>query len=112
MYAVVIDDGRLCWQPAEDPHSNHELLVAVRAAGVNSADTGATCGTLPRRRPDGHRHPQLEMAGEVVSRWAAGDSVQRLATASWRSSAAAPRPRSPQSTRRMHYPGPRPVAMA
>ena len=40
MHAVVIRDKQLHWEERDDPvPGDTELLVAVRAAGLNGADT-------------------------------------------------------------------------
>lgn len=76
MHAVVIDDGRLRWGERPDPlPGSTELLVAVRAAGLNNADLMQRAGTYP---PPPGGCPDLlgmEMAGEVV---AVGASVHRF----------------------------------
>ena len=68
MHAVVIDRGQLRWQERPDPTcGDHDLLVAVRAAGVNGADLAQRQGHYRRRRGGQSDIPGLEMAGEVVS---------------------------------------------
>jgi len=85
MHAVVIDEGQLCWQERPDPQiGDHELLVAVRAAGVNSADLAQRAGRYPAPPGWPPDIPGLEMAGEVVSvgrlvtRFVLGDRVMAL----------------------------------
>lgn len=85
MYAVVIDDGRLHWQERPDPRvGDHDLLVAVRAAGVNGADLVQRQGHYPAPPGWPPDIPGLEMAGEVVSvgtrvtSFAPGDRVMAL----------------------------------
>jgi NADPH2:quinone reductase len=85
MHAVVIDEGQLYWQERPDPQAgDHELLVAVRAAGVNSADLAQRDGHYPAPPGWPPDIPGLEFAGEVVSvgrrvtRFAPGDRVMTL----------------------------------
>jgi NADPH:quinone reductase len=67
MYAVVIDGGRLQWRERPDPHvGDHDLLVAVHAAGVNGADLVQRQGHYPAPPGWPPDIPGLEMAGEVV----------------------------------------------
>lgn len=87
MHAVVIRDGDLRWEKRPDPEPGAtELLVAVRAAGLNNADLMHRDGRFlppPWASPD---VPKVEVAGEVVSvgrsvkRFSAGDRVMGLAT--------------------------------
>ncbi len=77
MHAVVIDDGRPVWVEQPDPQvGDTELLVAVRAAGLNGADMGQRRGRYPAPPGAPANIPGLEMAGEVV---AVGRQVQRFA---------------------------------
>ena len=85
MKAVVIDRGRLRWQERPDPTcGDHDLLVAVRAAGVNGADLAQRQGAYPPPPGWPPDVPGLEMAGEVVSiggrvtGFAPGDRVMAL----------------------------------
>jgi NADPH:quinone reductase-like Zn-dependent oxidoreductase len=85
MYAVVIEQGQLLWQERPDPvPGDHEILVAVRGAGVNGADISQRAGTYPAPPGWPSDIPGLEMAGEVVAagprvtRFAAGDRVMAL----------------------------------
>ena len=85
MYAVVIEQGQVRWQERPDPEpGDHEILVAVRGAGVNGADISQRAGTYPAPPGWPQDIPGLEMAGEVVAagrrvtRFAAGDRVMAL----------------------------------
>jgi NADPH:quinone reductase len=85
MRAVVIEEGQLAWRERPDPvQVDDELLVAVRAAGVNRADLAQARGQYPA--PPGYPQdvPGLELAGEVlavgsrVTRYAPGDRIMAL----------------------------------
>jgi len=85
MFAVVIEGGSVAWRERPDPvPADDELLVAVRAAGVNSADLAQARGLYPA--PPGYPQdiPGLELAGEVlgtgsrVTRHAPGDRIMAL----------------------------------
>jgi NADPH:quinone reductase len=85
MHAVVIDRGRLLWQERPDPTvGERDLLVAVRAAGVNGADLAQRQGHYPPPPGWPADIPGLEMAGEVVrvgprvTGFAPGDRVMAL----------------------------------
>ena len=85
MYAVVIEQGQLRWQERPDPEpGDHEILVAVRGAGVNGADISQRAGVYPAPPGWPQDIPGLEMAGKVVvagrrvTRFAAGDRVMAL----------------------------------
>ncbi len=85
MYAVVIDEGQLHWRERPDPEpGDHELVVAVRGAGVNGADLAQRAGRYPAPPGWPQDVPGLEMAGEVVAvgarvtRFATGDRVMAL----------------------------------
>jgi NADPH:quinone reductase len=69
VHAVTIVDGRLEWAGKPDPiPGDDEVLVAVRAAGLNSADLLQRRGLYPA--PPGAALPDvpgLEVAGEVVA---------------------------------------------
>ncbi|HEX4818925.1 MAG TPA: zinc-binding dehydrogenase [Acidimicrobiales bacterium] len=77
MHAVTIVDGRLEWTEHPDPEPGAgELLVRVRAAGLNSADRMQVAGFYPAPPGSPADIPGLELAGEVV---AVGAGVQRFA---------------------------------
>ena len=68
MHAVVIRDDQLHWEERDDPvPGDTELLVAVRAAGINwqTSRSGPAC-TL--RRPAGRR---TSRAWNWRARWSA-----------------------------------------
>lgn len=75
MRAVVFEDGQATIGEEADPEPGHrQLLVEVRAAGLNGADLAqAKGGYAPP--PGAPVTGGLEMAGEVV---AAGDGCQRF----------------------------------
>jgi NADPH:quinone reductase len=67
VHAVVIRDNRLLWEEREDPvPGDTELLVAVRAAGLNSADLMQRAGFYPAPAGWPQDVPGMELAGEVV----------------------------------------------
>ena len=67
MHAVVIRDNHLRWEEHEDPvPGDTELLVAVRAAGLNSADLMQRAGFYPAPPGWPQDIPGMELAGEVV----------------------------------------------
>ena len=77
MHAVVIRDGTLHWEARDDPvHGDTELLVAVRAAGINGADMAQRAGGYPAPPGWPQEIPGMEFAGEVV---AAGRQVTLFA---------------------------------
>src|SRR6059058_4466229 len=77
MHAVTIVDGQLEWRERPDPvPAAGELLVRVRAAGLNSADRMQVAGLYPAPSGSPSDIPGLEFAGEVV---AVGDGAQRFA---------------------------------
>ena len=77
MRAVTVTDGDLRWAERPDPVPGHrELLVAVRAAGLNGADMLQRRG-LYAAPPDAPADiPGLELAGEIV---ACGPGVEDFA---------------------------------
>ena len=76
MHAVTIVDGKLEWREHRDPSpGTGELLVAVRAAGLNGADMLQRQGLYPAPPGAPADVPGLELAGEVV---AIGPGVERF----------------------------------
>ena len=68
VHAVVIRDGRLSWEERDDPPcGDTELLVAVRAAGLNGADMAQRLGAYPAPPGWPQDIPGMELAGEVVA---------------------------------------------
>ena len=68
MHAVVIRDGQLHWEERDDPVAGDtELLVAVRAAGINGADIMQRAGRYPAPPDAPADIPGMEVAGEVVA---------------------------------------------
>ncbi len=85
MRAVVIDDGALRWEERADPvPGDTELLVGVRAAGLNGADMLQRRGGYPSPPGVPPDVPGLELAGEVlavgrqVTRFSPGDRVMGI----------------------------------
>jgi len=85
MRAVTIDDGALAIadRPDLEPGPG-EILVAVRAAGINGADILQRKGGYPAPPGSPADIPGLELAGEVVAcgpnaeRFAVGDRVMAI----------------------------------
>ena len=85
MRAVTVVDGALDWREHPDPEPGQgELLVAVRAAGINSADLMQRQGFYPAPPGSPADIPGLELAGEVeragdgVTRFSVGDRVMAV----------------------------------
>jgi NADPH:quinone reductase-like Zn-dependent oxidoreductase len=85
MRAVTIVDGRLEWAEHPDPEpGTGELLVGVRAAGLNGADMLQVQGFYPAPPGSPAAIPGLELAGEVVAigpgvhRFGVGDRVMAV----------------------------------
>jgi NADPH2:quinone reductase len=69
MRAVTIRDQRLSVEDHADPEPGAgEVLVRVRAAGVNGADMHQRLGRYPAPPGSPQDIPGLELAGEVISR--------------------------------------------
>jgi putative PIG3 family NAD(P)H quinone oxidoreductase len=76
MRAATISDGAVEVADHPDPEpAKNEILVRVRAAGLNGADIMQRAGRYPAPPGDPQDIPGLEMAGEVV---ALGPGVQRF----------------------------------
>ena len=68
MHAVVIREGQLHWEERDDPvPGDTELLVSVRAAGLNTADLVQRAGFYPAPPGWPADIPGMEFAGEVVA---------------------------------------------
>jgi NADPH:quinone reductase len=85
MRAVTITDNQLSVEQHPDPEPGHgELLVRVRAAGLNGADLHQLAGGYPAPPGSPPDIPGLELAGEVVScgpgvlRFSEGDRVMAI----------------------------------
>ncbi|HEV2309390.1 MAG TPA: zinc-binding dehydrogenase [Acidimicrobiia bacterium] len=76
MHAVTVADGALRWREHPDPvPGDDELLVDVRAAGVNAADLLQRQGLYPAPPGSPADIPGMELAGVVL---AAGVACQRF----------------------------------
>src|SRR5438128_8009195 len=85
MRAVTIEDGKLAIREHPDPIlGTGELLVRVRAAGLNGADLHQLRGAYPAPPGSPPDIPGLELAGEVaaigpgVTRFEVGDRVMSI----------------------------------
>jgi len=85
VFAVTIVEGSLVWKEHPDPEPGAgDLLVAVRAAGINAADLMQRRGLYPAPPGAPVDIPGLEFAGEVVaagagtSRFGVGDRVMAI----------------------------------
>jgi putative PIG3 family NAD(P)H quinone oxidoreductase len=85
MRAVVIRDGELVVEEREDPvPGSHEVLVRVKAAGINGADIHQLAGVYPAPPGWPPDIPGMEVAGEVAAlgpgaeRFAEGDRVMAV----------------------------------
>jgi NADPH:quinone reductase len=76
MRAATIRDGRIAVEEHPDPRpQTGELLVRVRAAGLNGADMMQLTGRYPAPPGAPQDIPGLELAGEVIE---TGDGVERF----------------------------------
>ena len=81
MRAVVIRDKELHWEERDDPvPGDTELLVTVRAAGLNGADLMQRRGLYPAPAGAPADIPGMELAGEVA---AVGAQVTRFSPGDW-----------------------------
>jgi NADPH:quinone reductase len=85
VHAIVIRDGGLHWEERDDPvPGDTELLVSVRAAGLNAADLVQRAGLYPAPPGWPADIPGMEFAGEVVAvgrqvtLFSPGDSVMAV----------------------------------
>jgi len=85
MHAVTIVEGALEWLEHPDPGpGSGEILVSVRAAGINAADLMQRRGLYPAPPGSPADIPGMEFAGVVVSlgpgasRWSVGDRVMSI----------------------------------
>jgi putative PIG3 family NAD(P)H quinone oxidoreductase len=83
--AVTVADGQLRWEERPDPvPGDQELLVEVRAAGINAADLLQRQGLYPAPPGAPVDIPGLELAGEVraagtgCARFGPGDRVMAV----------------------------------
>src|SRR4051812_25803638 len=77
MRAATIVDGEVAVQEHPDPQPGHgEILVRVKAAGLNGADMLQRRGGYPAPPGSPPDIPGLELAGEVVAR---GPAAERFA---------------------------------
>jgi NADPH2:quinone reductase len=86
MRAVTIRDKEIFVEDHPDPEpGSDEILVRVRAAGINGADMMQRRGLYPAPKGSPQDIPGLELAGEVVAcgpgagRFSAGDRVMAIA---------------------------------
>ena len=85
MQGVTIVDGALAWRDHPDPEpGTGEVLVDVRAAGLNGADRLQVMGLYPPPAGVAADIPGLELAGEVAAlgpgatRFSVGDRVMAV----------------------------------
>lgn len=77
MLAAVVQDGEVVALGRPEPEPGHgEVLVRVRAAGINGADLHQRAGRYPAPPGSPPDIPGLELAGEVVAR---GPGAERFA---------------------------------
>ncbi len=85
MRAVTVRDGQITIEEHADPHPGAgEVLVRVRAAGLNGADMMQRRGLYPAPKGSPQEIPGLELAGEVAAlgpgaeRFSLGDRVMAI----------------------------------
>jgi putative PIG3 family NAD(P)H quinone oxidoreductase len=85
MRAATVQDGKLVVEDRADPAPGRgQVVVRVRAAGINSADLAQVAGFYPAPPGSPADIPGLEMAGEVVAlgpeatRFVVGDRVMAV----------------------------------
>ncbi len=85
MHAVTIADGEIVVEERPDPEpGTGEVLVRVRAAGLNGADLHQLAGRYPAPPGSPPDIPGMELAGEVIARgpvaerFAVGDRVMGI----------------------------------
>jgi len=85
MIAATIADGEVAPREHPDPRTGHgEVLVRVRAAGLNGADIAQRAGRYPAPPGSPPDIPGLELAGEVAelgpaaTRFEVGDRVMAI----------------------------------
>src|SRR5437660_9514014 len=77
MRAVTIKEGKLIVEEHPDPiPGSGEVLVGVKAAGLNGADMMQRRGLYPAPPGAPQDIPGLELAGEVVERGAGANRFQ------------------------------------
>ena len=82
MRAVTIKDGSLVVEERPDPEPGKgELLVRVRAAGLNGADMLQRKGAYPAPPGSPPDIPGMELAGEVAGLGPGATPLRRRATA-------------------------------
>jgi putative PIG3 family NAD(P)H quinone oxidoreductase len=85
MHAATIRDGEILVEEHPDPRPGHgEVLVRVRAAGLNGADLHQKAGRYPPPPDVPQDIPGMELAGEVLElgpnaeRFSVGDRVMAI----------------------------------
>ena len=85
MHAATIRDGEILVEEHPDPEpGSGEVLIRVRAAGINAADLHQLAGRYPAPPGSPQDIPGMELAGEVTAlgpgalRFAVGDRVMAI----------------------------------